>query len=170
MAACRRQRKRSRRSACPNAVSKPLERKAVPGADALVTDFEKITLKTTSMFRRAKGGGCDCSRPRLNRPVKITGKTAGNPLPQRLWLIRALVFSGPIRFHCGSPVFHRFFEYAHAIITVLSTHPQGESEGGRDRVASPDAACGHDAAGSRRHLCLAAAGPAGVEEDRADRS
>jgi len=51
------------------------------GADALVPDFEKITLKTTSTFRRAKGGGCDGSRPRLNRPVKITGKTAGNPLP-----------------------------------------------------------------------------------------
>jgi hypothetical protein len=33
------------------------ERKAVPGADALVADFEKITLKTTSTFRRAKGGG-----------------------------------------------------------------------------------------------------------------
>jgi hypothetical protein len=33
-----------------------LERKAVPGADALVADFEKITLKTTSTFRRAKGG------------------------------------------------------------------------------------------------------------------
>jgi hypothetical protein len=32
------------------------ERKAVPGADALVADFEKITLKTTSTFRRAKGG------------------------------------------------------------------------------------------------------------------
>ncbi len=57
------------------------ERKAVPGADALVTDFEKIALKTTSAFRRAEGGGCDCSRPRLNHPVKITGKTAGNPLP-----------------------------------------------------------------------------------------
>jgi hypothetical protein len=57
------------------------ERKAVPGADALVPDFEKIALKTASTVRRAKGGGCDCSRPRLNRPVKITGKTAGNPLP-----------------------------------------------------------------------------------------
>lgn len=57
------------------------ERKAVSGADALVPDFEKIALKTASTFRRAKGGGCDCSRPRLNRPVKITGKTAGNPLP-----------------------------------------------------------------------------------------
>jgi hypothetical protein len=33
------------------------ERKAVPGADVLVADFEKITLKTTSTFRRAKGGG-----------------------------------------------------------------------------------------------------------------
>jgi hypothetical protein len=28
----------------------------VPGAAALVPDFEKITLKTTSTFRRAKGG------------------------------------------------------------------------------------------------------------------
>jgi hypothetical protein len=33
------------------------ERKAVPGADALVPDFEKITLKTASTFRRAKGAG-----------------------------------------------------------------------------------------------------------------
>jgi hypothetical protein len=32
------------------------ERKAGAGADALVTDFEKIRLKTTSTFRRAKGG------------------------------------------------------------------------------------------------------------------
>jgi hypothetical protein len=32
------------------------ERKAVPGADARVADFEKITLETTSTFRRAKGG------------------------------------------------------------------------------------------------------------------
>jgi hypothetical protein len=81
MAACRGQRKLCWRSACPNAASKPLERKAVPGADAFLTDFEKITPKTTLTFRRAKGVGGIGSRPRLNRPVKITGKTAGNPLP-----------------------------------------------------------------------------------------
>src|SRR6266513_5171532 len=81
----------------------------------------------------------------------------------------ALVFSYPIRFHWRLPVFGRFFEYAHAIIAVLSTHPQGESERGGDRLASADAARGHDAAGSGRHLRLAAAGLSGVEEDRADR-
>ena len=39
------------------------ERKAVPGADALVANFEKITLKTTSTFRRAKGGGAPMFSP-----------------------------------------------------------------------------------------------------------
>src|SRR5436190_12199003 len=82
----------------------------------------------------------------------------------------ALVFSYPIRFHWRLPVFGRFFEYAHAIIAVLSTHPQRESERGGDRLASADAARRHDAAGGGGHLCLAAAGPAGPEEDRADRS
>src|SRR5438477_7841627 len=82
----------------------------------------------------------------------------------------ALVFSYPIRFHWRLPVFGRFFEYAHAIIAVLSTHPQRESERGGDRLASADAARRHDAAGGGGHLCLAAAGPARAEEDRADRA
>ena len=59
---------------------------------------------------------------------------------------------------------------AHATVAFLSSHPQGESEGSGDRLASPDAARRHDPAGSRRHLCLAAARLAGAEEDRADRA
>src|SRR5665647_103614 len=81
----------------------------------------------------------------------------------------ALVFLYPIRFHCWPPASHRFFECAHAIVAVLSAHPERESERGRDRVASPDAARRHDAAGGGGHLCLAAAGLKGAEEDRADR-
>jgi hypothetical protein len=75
------QSKRSWRSAPPERGIEPLERWAVPGADTLVTDFEKITLEDDFGVPARQGGGYDCSRPRLNRPVKITGKTAGNPLP-----------------------------------------------------------------------------------------
>src|SRR5258708_32874074 len=85
-------------------------------------------------------------------------------------LIGGLVFLHLIRFHCSTPMSHRFFERAHAIIAVLSAHPERESERGGDRVASDDAARGHDAAGSGRHLCLAAAWTAGGGEDRAYRS
>src|ERR1700676_3281121 len=84
--------------------------------------------------------------------------------------IPALLFSHPIRFHCWLPVPERCFWCAHAIVAVLSAHPQRESEGGGDRVASADAARRHDSAGSGRHLRLAAAGLKGAEEDRADRS
>src|SRR5258708_13584200 len=84
-------------------------------------------------------------------------------------VIGGIVVLRAIRFHCSTPMSYRFFERAHAIIAVLSAHPERESEGGGDRVASADAARGHDAAGSGRHLCLAAAGTAGAEEDRADR-
>src|ERR1700676_5294297 len=84
--------------------------------------------------------------------------------------IPALVFLHPIRFHCWLPVPERFFWCAHAIVAILSAHPQRESERGGDRVASADAARRHDPAGSGRHLCLATIGPAGAEEDRADRA
>src|SRR5205823_13775885 len=81
----------------------------------------------------------------------------------------ALVFSHPIRFHCWLPVSDRFSEFAHAIVAFFSAHPQGESERGRDRLASADAARRHDAAGSGRHLRLAATRSSGAEKDRTDR-
>src|ERR1700736_3841697 len=61
-------------------------------------------------------------------------------------------------------------ECSHAIVAFLFAHPEGDAEGGRNRVASADATCGHDAAGSLRDLCLAAARAARAEEDRADRA
>src|SRR6185369_6297415 len=63
-----------------------------------------------------------------------------------------------------------FPELTHAIVAVFSAYPERESERGGDRLASADAARGHDAAGSGRHLRLAAAGFSGSEEDRADRT
>jgi hypothetical protein len=53
----------------------------------------------------------------------IDGKTARKPATSAALADAALVFSHPIRFHWRLPVFGRFFEYAHAIIAVLSTHP-----------------------------------------------
>src|SRR5258708_39431540 len=73
----------------------------------------------------------------------------------------ALVFSHPIRFHCWFPVFSDSLRRAHAIVAVLAAHPERESEGGGDRVASVDAACGHDPAGSGGDLRLASAGGVG---------
>jgi hypothetical protein len=35
----------------------------------------------------------------------------------------ALVFLHLIRFHCFPLMLHRFFEYAHEIVAVLSAHP-----------------------------------------------
>src|SRR3979490_2130587 len=84
--------------------------------------------------------------------------------------IPPLVFLHPIRFHCWLPVPDRFFWCAHAIVAVLSAHPQRESERGGDRVASADAARRDDSAGGGGHLCLAAARSACAEEDRADRA
>src|SRR5438067_9750399 len=81
----------------------------------------------------------------------------------------ALVFSHPIRFHCWFPAFSDSLRRAHAIVAVLAAHPERESERSGDRVAPVDAARGHDPAGSGGYLRLAAAGLAGVEEDRADR-
>ena len=61
-------------------------------------------------------------------------------------------------------------EHAHAIVAFLPAHPEGDAEGGRDRVASADAARRHAAAGGRRHLCLVAARAAGPAQDRNDRA
>src|SRR5690606_41231522 len=48
--------------------------------------------------------------------------------------------------------------------------PERNAVRGADRLAPPDAARRPDPAGGRGDLRLAAAGPAGVEEDRADRA
>ena len=96
---------------------------------------------------------------------------APNPRFRRLFRgSRPCVFApDPVSLH-RLPVSHRFPELTHAIVAVFSAHPERESERGGDRLASADAARRHDAAGGGRHLCLAAAGLAGAEEDRADRA
>src|SRR5258707_14695865 len=80
-----------------------------------------------------------------------------------------LVFSHPIRFHCWFPVFSDSLRRAHAIVAVLAAHPERESEGGGDRVASVDAACGHDPAGSGGGVRPGSAGLAGGEQGRNER-
>src|SRR3954451_1085227 len=85
-------------------------------------------------------------------------------------MVRALVFRHSLQVQCSPAIFRIFPGLTHAIVAVLSAHPQRESERGRDRLASPDVARWDDPAGSRRYLCMAAAGVAGAEEDRADRS
>ncbi len=53
----------------------------------------------------------------------------------------------------------------HAPLPLFPADPQGDAEGGGDRLAPADAARGHDPAGGGRHLRLAAAGPAGAAQD-----
>src|SRR6266404_157266 len=100
----------------------------------------------------------------------LWAEMAGNPHSQRLFTRPGLVFSYPIRFHCTPLVYPLIpLSLTHAIVAFFPADPERESERGGDRLASADAARGHDAAGGGRHLCLAAAGFSGAEEDRADR-
>ena len=57
-----------------------------------------------------------------------------------------------------------------ASFPLFPAGPQGGARRRADRVAPADAARGHDPAGGGGHLCLAAAGHARAEEDRADRA
>src|SRR4051812_50114469 len=55
---------------------------------------------------------------------------------------------------------------AHAIVALFLAYPEGDAEGGRNRLASADAARRHDAAGGRPHPPPAAPPPAGGAEKR----
>src|ERR1700693_6414231 len=115
-------------------------------------------------------GAAFVTRSRPNRAVNIAGQTTGNLRPKRLSRPPPLCFCSRSAFTAPLPCFTDSIRFAHAIVAVPSAYPERESQGGRDRIASPDAARGHDPAGSGRYLCLAAAGLAGAEKDRADRA
>src|SRR5690242_8974751 len=94
------------------------------------------------------------------------GKTLGNPSLSGFYPVPVLYFRRQSAF-TASP-YSNPPSFAHAPVPVFSAHPEGESQGGGDRFTPADAARRHDAAGSGRHLCLAAARLSCAEEDRAD--
>src|SRR3546814_6401389 len=59
---------------------------------------------------------------------------------------------------------------SYAPFAVFHADPEGNPEGGGDRLPSAHAARRHGAPGQRRHLLLAAARLPGAEDDRADRA
>src|SRR4029077_6908861 len=80
----------------------------------------------------------------------------------------ALVFSRPIRFLLPSNP--RIPQEIHAPVPLFSAHPARNAERGGDRVASADAARGHDATGGCGHLCVPAAWLSRAAENLPDRT
>src|SRR4029078_532237 len=91
-------------------------------------------------------------------PAKLSRNGPESAFPAAFSRPPALYFHTRSGFTAPLLVSHLFPEVTHAIVAVFSAYPERESERGGDRLASADAARGHDAAGSGRHLRLAAAG------------
>src|SRR5262245_63912399 len=80
----------------------------------------------------------------------------------------ALVFWQPIRFLWPATLW--ILCIVHAPVPVFPAHPARDAKRGRDCLASADAARRHDAARSRRHLCLPAAWVPCAAENLPDRA